>query len=104
MTLPAPAEALAIGKPSWSVHLRGLGVPVVRVEVELAIAVGQEIDRLADPHRLGVVAAPGGLGDLFVRKVIEIEHPDPGGSPAAIILPLPEGLAQRRVSKELPIR
>ena len=79
------------------------GRGVVRVEVELAVAIGEEVDRLADPHGLGVVAAAGGLGDLLVREVGELEHPDPRGRAAPIVLPLAEPLAQRRVGQELPV-
>ena len=104
MTLPAPAEALAIGKASWWVQRATFfELPIVRVQVELAVAIGEEVDRLADPHRLGVVAAAGGLGDLLVRQVIELEDPDPRGRAAAIVLPLAEPLAERRVSQELPV-
>ena len=76
-----------------------LGLGVVRVEVELAVAIGEEVDGLADPHRLGVVAAAVRLGDLLVREVGELEHPDPRGRAAPVVLPLAEPLAQRRVGE-----
>ena len=81
-----------------------LRAAIVRVEVELAVAVREEVDRLADPHRLGVVAAARGLGDLLVRQVVELEDPDPRGGAAAIVLPLAERFAERRVSQEFPVR
>ena len=81
----------------------GFRAAIVRIEVELAVAVGEKVDRLADPHRLGVVAAPGGLGDLLVRKVIELEDPDPRRRSAAVVLPLAEDLAERGVGQEFPV-
>ena len=39
-----------------------LRLRVVRVQVELAVAVGAEVDRVADPHRIGVVARAAGCG------------------------------------------
>ena len=38
---------------------------VVREQVELAGAVGPEVDRVPDPHRVGVVGARFRLRDLF---------------------------------------
>ena len=80
-----------------------LRLPVVRIEVELAVAVGEEIHRLADPHGLGVIAASGRLGDLLVRQVIQLEDPDPRRRSAAIVLPLPEALAERRIGQQLAV-
>ena len=77
---------------------------IVRVEIELAVPIGEEIDGLADPHWLGVVAAAGRLGDLHVREVGQLQHPDPRGGAAPIVLPLAKPLPQRRVRQELSVR
>ena len=77
---------------------------IARVEIELAIPIGEEIQGLADPHWLGVVAAAGRLGDLHVREVGQLQHPDPRRGAAPIVLPLAKPLPKRRVRQQLPVR
>ncbi len=58
---------------------QGLDFPgpgVVAVNVELPVPVGPKVDLVPDPHRAGVVAAALGLGDFFVRQVVEVDDPD----------------------------
>ena len=81
-----------------------LRVSIKRIEVELAIAIRQEVHRIVDPHRLSVVATVRGLGDFFVRQVVQLEDPDPGGSPTSIILPLAPDFPKRRIRQVFPIR
>ncbi len=77
--------------------LDSTGSRIEREEVELAVTVRAEIHGVADPHRIGVVAAPGRLRYLLDRVVAGVVDPDPGRRPAPVVLPLVEGLVQRRV-------
>ncbi len=80
-----------------------LRIAVEGEQVELAGAVGEEIDRVADPHRVRVVAAALGLGDLLDAQPVEREDPDPRGRAAPVVLPLAEPLAERGVGQVPPV-
>ena len=77
--------------------LDGLGLRVVGVEVQLPVAVGTEIDRVADPRGLGVVAARSGLRHLLDRARRDVVDPDSRDGAAAVALPLEELLGKRIV-------
>src|SRR6185369_15123605 len=63
---------------------------VVRVDVELAVAIGAEVDGVADPLRVDVVRATFGLRNLFDRMRRDVVQPDDGRRAAAIVLPFLE--------------
>ncbi|OQB54797.1 MAG: hypothetical protein BWX98_02219 [Candidatus Aminicenantes bacterium ADurb.Bin147] len=76
---------------------QGLDFPapgVVAVDVELPVPVGPKVDHVPDPHRAGIVAAALGLGNFFVRQVVEVDDPDGRIRPPAVMLPLEEGVRQ----------
>jgi hypothetical protein len=77
---------------------------IERIEVELAVAVGAEIDLAADPHRAGIVRPPLGLGDLVDAARADIEDPDPREGPAPVVLPLGEGLAEGTIGDRPAVR
>ncbi len=74
-----------------------LGGGLEGIEVELAVAVGAEVEAAVQPHRVGVVAAAGGLGDLLHRvgRGVEEEEARDGASP--VVLPFVEGLVDGQV-------
>ncbi len=76
-------------------HLLRRGV--VRVDVELAVAIRAEEHGAADPHRVDVVRAIGRLRHLLDRMVPGVVEPHSGDAPAAILLPLVERGRQRVV-------
>ena len=81
-----------------------LRLEVIRVKIELAVSIREEVNRCTDPHRLGIVAAPRGFGDFLVREVRKFENPDPRSRAAAVILPLAEPLTKGGVRQVRTIR
>src|SRR5207245_11127691 len=75
-------------------------LPILGEEVELAVAVGAEIDGAIQPARIGVVAAPGRLGNLLHLLIGEAEDPDARRRAAAIVLPLLRAVGNRRVDRK----
>ena len=69
----------------------------VSVEVELTVAVGPEIELIAQPAGVGIIAARTGLGDGFDFMGFDIEQEDPRDGPATVMLPLAERLAERDI-------
>ena len=94
MIFPAPAEALRTGKSAWFVScLISFDLLSIGIEVEFAVSVGTEIDLIPEPHRIGIIASPFGLGDFLERIVACFQDPDFGRRPAAVVLPLHVGEA-----------
>ena len=81
-------------------RLRG---PVEGVEVELAVAVGAEVEPVRDPHRVGVVRATRGLRHRLDRVRRGVEQQDARGGAAPVVLPLGELLRERHVGDRLPV-
>ena len=79
-----------------------LRLEVIRVKIELAVSIREEVNRCTDPHRLGIVAAPRGFGDFLVREVRKFENPDPRSRAAAVILPLAEPLTKGVYARYAP--
>src|SRR3546814_19535086 len=78
-----------------------LGARVVGVQVEFAVAVGTEVDGVADPDRIDVVAAADGLGDFLHRSIGRRIEQEFRSQPAAIVLPLQKRRSEeRRVGEE----
>ena len=75
----------------------GFGARVVREQIELAEAVGPEIDRVADPLRADVVRARRRLRDLLDRVRLDVVDIEDRVRAAAIPLPLQERLRERVV-------
>jgi hypothetical protein len=65
---------------------------IERIQVELAVAVRAEIELRADPHRVEVVAARGGLRHAHDRMVGQAHDRDARHAAAAIALPLRQRL------------
>ena len=81
-----------------------IGRPRRGVQVEFAVAIGSEIHGVAEPHRVGVVAAPVRLRDLLDRVRRDVVEPDPRDEAAAVVLPLEERGVVRVVGDRLPVR
>jgi hypothetical protein len=107
-------SGLLVGDARGGVHHREVGMAgqarhrlrrrVERVEVELAVAVGAEVEAAADPHRVGVVAAALGLGDLLRRVALGVEEHQARSRAAPVVLPLVESLVDREVGDGSAVR
>ncbi len=96
---PENREVVVIGEP-----LDGLRFPLVGVQVELAVPVRKEVDRVANPHRVDVVRPVRRLRhhlDGFRRRCVEPNH---RMRAAAVVLPLGEGVVQRVVRDAPAVR
>lgn len=88
------------------------GTAIVGKEVEFAVSVRAEVERLPDPHRVGVVASALGLGDLLHRMVTEVPprrlhgplHPALPDPVRVADCDLPEGACAARLAAALTIR
>ena len=81
---------------------RRLAREVVGVEVQRAVAVGGEVDRVADPHGIALRALRG--RDGRERRRGEIVDEEVLGPPALVALPRAEVAEERRVDDPLPVR
>ena len=63
-----------------------LRVGLIREDVPRVIAVGEEVDRVADPHRIGIVAV--GPRQLLARVVGEVHDANRMRSSAAVMAPV----------------
>ncbi len=68
-------------------------------EIELAVAVGPEVHRVADPHGIGVVAAVFRLRDLLGAVIRKGVKPDGRCRTTTVVLPLAEGFAEGGVGE-----
>src|SRR4051812_21827791 len=80
-----------------------LRAAIVRVDIELAVAIGAEIDRVVDPLRVYVVGASRGLRNLFDGVRRDVVQPDDGRRAAAIVLPLLESSRDGIVGDAFPV-
>ncbi len=71
------------------------GLGVVGVERGGAVAIGQEVQRVAHPHRVGVVAVAARHGRRVRRR--QVGDPQPGRLAAAVLLPGRLPLQERRI-------
>src|SRR5579864_7796381 len=78
------------------------GSEVVGEQRDRAVAVGEEIDLLSDPHRVEDIRVFG--GDFVELGIGEASDPDLAGPPAAVPLPSREGGRIRFVGQALGIR
>ena len=84
---PAPASIVLTSKSVNFVDLRELlGLGVERPDVRDAVAIGQEVDRVARPHRIHVLRVGPRRRDEIVG--LEIDDPDRPVLAAAIVAPL----------------
>ncbi len=97
-TRARPQDILAeIGQPARLAACRR-----DRIQIEVIVAIGQEIHRIAHPHRLMIGGPVIGQADRTVGR--EVVHPHVLRPPAAIALPGPEIPIDRRVHQLRPIR
>ena len=75
---------------------------VVGVEVQRAVTVGREVDRVADPHRVAVGALV--VRDLDRLQTLDVEDPEVLRPAAFVPLPVPEVPGHRRVDDALAVR
>ncbi len=92
-------EILMLGDPR---DVPGPGV--VGMDVEFPVPIRAEIDAVADPHGVRVVRAPLRLRHLHDGVIRDVIDPDPRRRPAAVVLPLGEGLVERRVGDLRSVR
>ncbi len=76
---------------------------VVGEHVEFAVAIGSEIDRVANPHRIGVVRSCFRLRDLVDRMRLSVVQPQARHGSAAILLPLLISSGDGVVGDALPV-
>ncbi len=91
-------EVLEVGQA-----LERLRLCVVGIDVELAVAVGAQIESPADPHRVHVVATRRGLGNAVDRVRRDVEEPHLRDEPAAVALPLQVRRVVRVVGDRLSV-
>src|SRR5687767_11524269 len=77
---------------------------VVREEIELAGAIGEEIYAAADGHGLGVIGPARGLRNLLDRMATRVEEKKTRSGAPAIVLPLCEGVGKRLVDDARSVR
>ena len=82
----------------------GLGLDVIREQVEFAVAVRAEVHGVAQPHGVDVVRARGRLGDFFNRFVAGRKQPQPGIGAAPVALPGPKFTKNAVVCQFLQVR
>ncbi len=80
-----------------------LGLRVKREQVELPPAIGEEVDRVSQPHRLGVVATSFRLWNLLHRMIAGGVDRDAGNRSAPIAFPLLISRRQRIVGDPLAV-
>ena len=93
--LGARGQHREVGERSELTHLAAGAIE--REQVDLAGAIGPEVDAVADPHRVDVVRSIRGLRHLRHRLRGEVVEPDARGGAAAILLPLLVDLGQRLI-------
>jgi len=81
--------------------LDGAGGRVGAVEVEPIVAVGDEVDGVADPHRVALGARA--VCDRRHRRRVEIKKIQILRPAALIALPVPEVAEQRRVDDAIAV-
>ncbi len=81
--------------------LAGVDVEGPDVGAQVAVAIGEEVERRPVPHGLAVVGVV--TGDISRLEVGEIEEPDVGRRAAAVALPGPEVTRQRHVGEGLAV-
>src|SRR5262249_23085114 len=80
-----------------------LRLRVESVDVVLTVAVAAEIDDIANPIRVGIIAAAGRLRYLLDLMVLALIDQNPRMRAAAIVFPLTGAVSDRRVSDVFPI-
>ena len=75
----------------------GFGPRLEREQVELAVAVRSEIDRVADPRRIGIVGASRRLGNPVHAMIADVVDEHFRRLAAAVVLPLQKSGRQRVV-------
>ena len=88
----------------WKIRMLGELLEAFRFEierenVELAVAVGTEVDRVAHPQCIGIVTSFNRLRYFLNGVVAELENRDLGMSTASIVFPLIEGRIERVIGQ-----
>ncbi|WP_426339004.1 hypothetical protein ACN9MZ_21875 [Pseudoduganella sp. S-14] len=84
--------------------VNGLASGVVHIQIKLAIAIGAEINLIANPHWINIINPPWRLWNTFDGLRVAIKQPDNRIQTATITLPLQESWRSRVIGDFPAIR